>query len=101
MQTGVLSAGFSGVAVEDAATLLDNTIVMLQELADVYDDENSEQLQKEYMKKLFATMSDRSSVPMSREARPMVCMIVVSFPVPDHIRFSPTARSLFMLSQFP
>lgn len=31
-----LSAGFSGVAVEDSSTLLDNAIAMLDELADVF-----------------------------------------------------------------
>ena len=32
---GMLSAGFSGVAREDSATLLDNAIAMLEELSDV------------------------------------------------------------------
>ncbi|XP_022110164.1 LOW QUALITY PROTEIN: uncharacterized protein LOC110989821 [Acanthaster planci] len=56
-----LSGGFSAVAVEDGVTLLDNIIAMMEELSDLYGGEEKEEVYKK-MKKMFATMSDRSSV---------------------------------------
>lgn len=42
LDTGaILSTGFTPVAVEDRATLLDNVIVMIQELSDLHDDEST------------------------------------------------------------
>ena len=65
-----LSAGFRSVAVEDSTTLLDAAINIIDELSDVYTSDSSdrhsetekEMVTKTLLKKLFATMSDRSSV---------------------------------------
>ena len=63
LDTGrILSAGFSAVAIEDSATLLDNAISMMQELSNVYDESESEKVYKQILSKMFATMADRSSV---------------------------------------
>ena len=63
LDTGrILSAGFSAVAIEDSATLLDNAISMMQELSSVYDESESEEVYKQILSKMFATMADRSSV---------------------------------------
>ena len=63
---GVLSTGWSSVAVEDSTTLLDNTIAMFDELSYVFDtgtpESEREIIHKMMLSKLFATMSDRSSV---------------------------------------
>ena len=66
----MLSAGYSGVAVEDGDTLLDNAISMMNELAYVLDDGQMSpldvvNLQKTLLSKMFATMSDRASVNKS------------------------------------
>ena len=57
-----LPAGFSPVAVEDISTLLENVISMMDELSYVYDEANREAIYKTMIDKMFATMSDRSSV---------------------------------------
>jgi hypothetical protein len=57
-----LSGGFSSVAVEDGVTLLDNVILMMEELSDLFGAEEKEAVYKEMMRKMFAVMSDRSSV---------------------------------------
>ena len=57
-----LSTGFSQVAVEDSTTLLDNAIAMMEELSSIYDETNQEQVFKDILGKMFAVMSDRSSV---------------------------------------
>ncbi|KAG1670842.1 hypothetical protein GQR58_016643 [Nymphon striatum] len=66
---GILFAGFSGVAVEDATTLLDNAITMMQEFAYVLDDvtnaTETDSMVKTILGKMIATMSDRSSVQKS------------------------------------
>ena len=60
-----LSAGFTHVATEDSQTLLDNAIAMMDELAEVVDPENKETVYKSLLTKMFALMSDRSSVNKS------------------------------------
>ena len=63
LDTGrILSAGFSAVAIEDSATLLDNAISMMQELSNVYDESESQKVYKQMLSKMFATMADRSIV---------------------------------------
>ena len=57
-----LSTGFKPVAVEDSSTLLDNAIVMIEELCDMYDADNREHIFKSILQKMFAVMSDRASV---------------------------------------
>lgn len=57
-----LSAGFSPVAGENSSTLLDNVISMMDELSYIYDEENCVDVCKTMISKMFATMSDRSSV---------------------------------------
>ena len=60
-----LSGGFSSVAVEDAVTLLDNVIAMMEELGEIVEEEKKDDTIKEMMKKMTAVMSDRSSVNKS------------------------------------
>ena len=57
-----LSGGFNAVAVEDGVTLLDNIISMMEELSDLNGGEEKDTIYNEMMKKMFAVMSDRSSV---------------------------------------
>ena len=57
-----LSPGSSPVAVEDSSTLLENVISTMDEFSYVYDDENRETVYKTMIDKMFAIMSDRSSV---------------------------------------
>ena len=58
----LFSGGFSGLAVEDSSSLLDNAIAIMQELADIDEQNNKEELYKTFLTKMCATMSDRSSV---------------------------------------
>ena len=60
-----LSGGFSNVAVEDSTTLLDNVISMLEELSWLADEDKIDEIHKEMLGKMFAVMSDRSSVNKS------------------------------------
>ena len=60
-----LSGGFSNVAVEDSTTLLDNVISMLEELSWLADEDKMNEIHKEMLGKMFAVMSDRSSVNKS------------------------------------
>lgn len=53
-----LSAGFTSIATEDSATVLDNAISMMHELSDLYNSEE-EKTFKTILEKMFATMSDR------------------------------------------
>merc|ERR1712002_1355794 len=62
---GTLSGGFSNVAVEDSTTLLDNVISMLEELSWLADEDKMDEIHKEMLGKMFAVMSDRSSVNKS------------------------------------
>ena len=66
LNTGqTLSGGFSSVAVEDRTIILDNVIAMMDELSDIISDENKEETFKCMIQKMFAVMSDRSSVNKS------------------------------------
>ena len=63
-----MSVGFTPVVVENATSLLDNVISMLDELSDIYAEENSTEKQSVFrtlLGKMFATMSDRCSVNKS------------------------------------
>ncbi|GFO34539.1 WD repeat and hmg-box DNA-binding protein 1 [Plakobranchus ocellatus] len=57
-----LSLGYTDVATEDAATLLDVTISILRELGEIYDPDHQETIFKEILSKLQCTMTDRASV---------------------------------------
>ena len=66
LDTGeTLSLGFTPVASEDAATLLEMTIHQLQEMGDLYcdaTDDDKEQVFKALLKKITSFMTDRAAV---------------------------------------
>lgn len=66
LDTGeTLSLGFTPVASEDAATLLEMTVHQLQEMGDLYcdaTDDNKEQVFKALLQKLTSFMTDRAAV---------------------------------------
>ncbi|RUS77902.1 hypothetical protein EGW08_014333 [Elysia chlorotica] len=57
-----LSLGYTDVATEDAATLLDVTISILRELGEIYAPGDQESVFKEILSKLKGTRTDRASV---------------------------------------
>lgn len=59
---GSLACGFTPVAVENAATLVETTLNLLQELSEVYSDEEREQNFLRILGNLSGVMSDRASV---------------------------------------
>ncbi|XP_064622531.1 uncharacterized protein LOC135484780 [Lineus longissimus] len=59
------SVGFTPVAVEDSASLLDNVIAMIDELSELYSDcskNEKDTVFRNFLEKMFAVMSDRCSV---------------------------------------
>lgn len=60
--TESLCCGFEEVAAEDAKTLVDVTIGLLQECVEMYDDENKDQHFMTALRNLSGLMSDRASV---------------------------------------
>lgn len=64
-----LSLGFSTVATEDAQTLLDTAVQLLQEISDIYccdnDDADHDEVFNQLISKLSSTMSDRAAVMKS------------------------------------
>ena len=59
---GSLACGFTPVAVENAATLVETKLNLLQELSEVYSDEEREQNFLRILGNLSGVMSDRASV---------------------------------------
>ncbi|GFO27461.1 hypothetical protein PoB_005396600 [Plakobranchus ocellatus] len=57
-----LSLGYTDVATEDAATLLDVTISILRELGEIHDPDHQETIFREIISKLQCTVTDRASV---------------------------------------
>jgi hypothetical protein len=53
------------VAVENSVTLLENAIAMMEELCDIFDEEQREAKFLKMLEKMLATMSDRSSINKS------------------------------------
>lgn len=58
---GSLSCGFTEVATEDAKTLVDVTVSLLQEVAEVYSDTDTERCFKAALQKCSGLMSDRAA----------------------------------------
>ena len=56
------STGFCPLTSETSATLLDNAIAMIDELADAYSDQEKPEVFKDLLSRMFAVMSDRASV---------------------------------------
>ncbi|XP_041362472.1 uncharacterized protein LOC121378388 [Gigantopelta aegis] len=63
----IFSMGYTTVCTEDTKTLLDISVTLLKELADIYDDDGDsvDQNFKELLQKLSGLMSDRASVNKS------------------------------------